>query len=496
MKLWRYLKNYKYIGMSKKKFFLLLAPLIFFILVLNPPDGIPEQAYKMLLITLWMAIWWVTEAVPISVTALLPIVLFPLTGSLELSATTASYGNKYIFLFMGGFLLATAIQKWNLHKRIALNIINLIGTNINRIILGFMIATAFLSMWISNTATVVMLMPMGLSIITLLEDNPNTAQNENKIFGKALMLSIAYSASIGGIATLIGTPPNLIFAGFLDEAYNIEITFWQWFQFGLPISIILLFFSWLYITKVSFKFQRKDFPGGKEEIANLLEELGPIKKEEKIILSVFILTAFFWITRSFLWQDIIPALDDTIIAMASGILLFTLPARNGKRIINWNDALTIPWGIMLLFGGGMALASGFQETGLAEWFGLQITLFQELSLFFLIIILITLVNFLTEVTSNTASTAMLLPIIAPIAIGLGINPILLLVATTTAASCAFMLPVATPPNAIVFGSGHLKISDMMKTGIWLNIFSIIVLSILIYLFLPVIWDFTNFQFIK
>jgi len=482
--------------MSKKIFFLLLGPFSFFILLLNSPDNIPLPAYRMLLITLWMAIWWVTEAVPISVTALLPIVLFPLTGSLDLSATTASYGNKYIFLFMGGFLLATAIQKWNLHKRIALNIINFIGTNINRIILGFMVATAFLSMWISNTATVVMLMPMGLSIITLLEDNPHTVENENRIFGKALMLSIAYAASIGGIATLIGTPPNLIFAGFLDEAYDIEITFWQWFQFGFPISIILLLFTWFYITKISFKFKRQDFPGGKEEISDLLQKLGPIKKEEKIILSVFILTAFFWITRSFLWQNIIPPLDDTIIAMVSGIALFTLPAGNGKRIIDWNDALTIPWGIMLLFGGGMALASGFQETGLAEWFGLQISLFQDLSLFLLIMVLIALVNFLTEVTSNTASTAMLLPIIAPMALGLEINPILLLVATTTAASCAFMLPVATPPNAIVFGSGHLKISDMMKTGVWLNFFSIIVLSIIIYFLLPIIWDFTNFEFVN
>lgn len=480
--------------MSKKLFFILLGPFSFLVLQLYTPEDMPLQAYKMLLITLWMAIWWITEAVPISVTALLPIILFPLTGSVELSRTTATYGNKYVFLFMGGFILATAIQKWNLHKRIALIIIKLIGTNISRIILGFMIATAFLSMWISNTATVIMLMPMGVSIIALLDDNPDTNQNENQIFGKALMLSIAYSASIGGIATLIGTPPNLIFAGFLSESYNIEITFWQWFQFGFPISVILLFCSWLYVTKIAFKFGRKDFPGGQQKISHLLKELGPIGKEEKIVLSVFSLTAFFWITRSFLWQSIIPALDDTIIAMASGIVLFTLPAKNGARIIDWNDALTIPWGIMLLFGGGMAIAVGFQETGLTEWFGLQITLFKDLSLFLLIVILISGVNFLTEVTSNTASTAMLLPIIAPVAIGLEINPSILLVATTTAASCAFMLPVATPPNAIVFGSGYLKISDMMKSGIWLNFFSIIILSLLVYFYLPVIWDFKNFQF--
>lgn len=480
---------------GRRTFFLILGPVLFLVLQsIGGPQGMPEAAFDVLCATIWIALWWVTEAVPIAVTALLPILLFPLTGSVELATTTASYGNKYVFLFMGGFMLATAIQKWNLHKRIALNIIRLIGTSISRIIMGFMIATAFLSMWISNTATVVMIMPMGLSIIALLEDNPDTIKNKNKIFGKALMLGIAYSASIGGIATLIGTPPNLIFAGFLSEVYNIEITFWQWFQFGLPISLILLFISWIYITKIAFKSKNEKFPGGQQEIAKLLEELGPIGKEEKIILSVFIMTAFFWITRSFLWQSIIPTLDDTIIAMTAGILLFTLPAKNGKRIINWNDALTMPWGIMILFGGGMALAAGFQETGLAEWFGQQVNLFKGLPLLLLIIALIAAVNFLTEVTSNTASTAMLLPVVAPMAIGLEINPILLLVATTTAASCAFMLPVATPPNAVVFGSGYLRIPDMVKCGIWMNLISILILTVMVYFILPILWDFDPISF--
>lgn len=476
--------------LSRKNFFILLGPVLFLLLQLNTPEGIPGPAYDMLCITLWMAIWWVTEAVSISVTALLPIVLFPLTGAVELSATTASYGNKYIFLFMGGFILAIAIQKWNLHKRIALNIINLIGTNVYRIILGFMVATAFLSMWISNTATVVMLLPMALSIIALLEDNPSTVEDENKRFGKALMLGMAYAASIGGIATLIGTPPNLIFAGFLDEAYGIQITFWQWFKFGFPISVILVAIAWIYITRFAFRFRQKQFPGGKKEVVSLLEELGPLRREEKLVLVVFILTAFFWITRSFLFQQLIPQLDDTIIAMAFGIILFTIPAnKTGERIIDWEDAVKMPWGIIILFGGGMALATGFQETGLAEWFGDQISLFQDLSLFMLIVITVALVNFLTEVTSNTASTAMLLPIIAPIAIALGINPFMLLVATTTAASCAFMLPVATPPNAVVFGSGFLSIPDMIKTGIFMNFISIILISLTIYFLLPLLWGF-------
>lgn len=475
---------------SRQTIFTILGPLIFFILKINTPEGIPEPAYNMLCITLWMAIWWVTEAVSISVTALLPIVLFPLTDAVDLSTTTASYGNKYIFLFMGGFILAIAIQKWNLHKRIALNIIGFIGTNVSTIILGFMIATAFLSMWISNTATVVMLLPMGLSIIALLEDNPNTIANENKRFGKALMLSMAYAASIGGIATLIGTPPNLIFAGFLNETYNIDITFWQWFKYGFPISLLLLVTAWLYLTRYAFRFQQKEFPGGKEEVEKLITNLGPIKNEEKLVMAIFCLTAFFWITRSFLFQQIIPGLDDTIIAMAFGILLFTIPAnKSGERLIDWKDAVKMPWGIIILFGGGMALATGFQQTGLAEWFGTQISLFKDLPLFILILLIVAAVNFLTEVTSNTASTAMLLPIVAPIAIALGINPFMLLVATTTAASCAFMLPVATPPNAVVFGSGYLSIPAMIKSGLFMNLVSILLISFIIYFLLPYLWKF-------
>lgn len=480
---------------SRNNFLILIGPLLFFLLQLNAPEGIPATAYDMLCITLWMAVWWVTEAVPISVTALLPIVLFPLTGAVDLETTTAAYGNKYIFLFMGGFILAIAIQKWNLHKRIALNIIKSIGTNVFSIILGFMVATAFLSMWISNTATVVMLLPMGLSIIALLEDNPTTIKNENERFGKALMLGMAYAASIGGIATLIGTPPNLIFAGFLSESYGIDISFWQWFKYGFPIAVILLIIAWIYLTRFAFNFEQTEFPGGKEEVNRLLAELGPLTREEKSVLVIFLLTAFFWITRSFLFLEIIPALDDTIIAMGFAILLFTIPAnKTGERIITWEDAVKLPWGIIILFGGGMALAAGFQETGLAEWFGGQISLLQNLSLFFLIVVIIAAVNFLTEVTSNTASAAMLLPIVAPVAIALEINPYLLLVATTTAASCAFMLPVATPPNAVVFGSGYLSIPDMIKAGLFMNFISIILISLVVYFLLPFLWDFDPYDY--
>ena len=480
----------------QKSLFLISGPLLFLAMqFFSPPAGMSESAYSLLSITLWMALWWVTESVPIAITALLPIILFPMTGAVDLQTTTASYGHKYIFLYMGGFMLAIAIEKWNLHKRIALNIIKIIGTNISKIILGFMVATAFLSMWISNTATAVMMLPIAMSIVAQLQDNPNTEKNENLIFGKALMLSIAYSASIGGMATLIGTPPNLVFAGYVEETYGIEITFLQWLKFGVPIAIPLLVIAWLYLTKFAFKFKQKEFPGGKEEINRLLVLIGPMKREEKLVSSIFVLTAFCWITRSFILQEFFPFIDDTIIAMTAGILLFVVPASDfKKRLITWEDAVKLPWGIILLFGGGMALAAGFQITGLASWLGAQMSVFQGLSVLVLVFVVITLVNFFTEFTSNLATTAMLLPILAPIAISLNINPYMLMVACTIAASCAFMMPVATPPNAVVFGSGYLRIPDMIKSGIWMNIISILFLTLMVYYFLPIIWDFNLTDF--
>ena len=482
--------------MNPKKIIpLVLGPLLFFILQsLDTPEGMPDAAYDVLCATLWIAIWWVSEAVPIAVTSLLPIVLFPLTGALDLSATTASYGHKYVFLYLGGFFIAIAIEKWNLHKRIALYIIRGIGTNVSKIILGFMIATAFLSMWISNTATAVMMLPIGMSIVAQLKDNPSTDINENLIFGKALMLGIAYSASIGGIATLIGTPPNLVMAGYVEEVYNIEISFWQWMKFGFPIALLLLIICWYYLTHFAFTFKQKSFPGGKEEILRLTKELGPMKREEKTVLTVFTLTAVCWIGRSFFLEPFIPGIDDTVIAIAAGILLFTLPANKNKdRIIKWEDAGKIPWGIILLFGGGMALAASFETSGLAAWLGQQMTLLKGLPLFILILVIITCVNFITEFTSNLATTAMLLPILAPIAVGLGVNPYVLMVATTVAASCAFMLPVATPPNAVVFGSGYLRIPDMVKSGLAMNILSIILLTLMVYFLLPFVWNFNPLE---
>lgn len=476
-----------------------MGPALFLIILLwFHPEGLSKEANAILASTIWIAIWWITEAVPIAITSLLPIVLFPLTGGMELSETTASFGHRYIFLYIGGFILAIAIERWNLHKRIALNIVQLIGTNVKNVILGFMVATAFLSMWISNTASSVMMLPIGMSIISQLMDNPKTVENENQNFGKALMLAIAYSASIGGIATLIGTPTNLVLATIVQETYGIEITFSKWFMFGLPISLILLAICWKYLTEIAFTFKQKKFPGGRNEINKQLKSLGKLSYEEKMVLLIFVGTAFAWITRSFFLQKLIPNLDDTIIAVIAGILLFILPASKSKnrKLINWEEAVKLPWGILLLMGGGLALAQGFKTSGLAEWIGGQLTLLEGASIFILLLFLIALVNFLTEITSNLATTAMILPILAPLSLVLDVSPLILMVGATVAASCAFMLPVATPPNAVVFGSGYLRIPDMAKTGVWMNLFSIIFLTIIVYFLLPILWGFNPNEIIS
>lgn len=476
--------------MNTQKTGLFLGPSLFIAtLFLYHPEGLSTDANAVLASTLWIAVWWITEAVPIAVTALLPIILFPLSGGLDLGPTTGSYGHKYVFLYLGGFMLATAIEKWNLHKRIALNIIALIGADIQKIILGFMIATAFLSMWISNTATSVMMLPIGVAIIKQLKDNPETVEDENLIFGKALMLGIAYSASIGGIATLIGTPPNLVLAGVILETYNYEISFFQWFLFGAPISIFLLVVCWLYLTRFAFQFKQKAFPGGQEEIDRLKKNLGPMSYEEKMVALVFGLAALSWISRTYLLQKFIPAIDDTIIAIFFAVLLFLIPAKKEKGVlIRWEEAVQIPWGIIILFGGGMALAKAFDSSGLALWLGNQMTLLQGMDLLVLVLLLVAAVNFLTEITSNLATTAMLMPVLAPMALKVDVHPFALMVGAAVAASCAFMLPVATPPNAVVFGSGYLRIPDMVQKGIWMNLISIVLVTLMVYFALPLLWE--------
>ncbi|MCB0638144.1 MAG: DASS family sodium-coupled anion symporter [Lewinella sp.] len=482
---------------TSKRIGLFLGPLAFLLFWKGIHlEGLSPEGHAVLASTLWVAIWWITEALPIAITSLLPIALFPLTGGMSIADTTASFGHQYIFLYIGGFILAIAIERWHLHKRIALNLILLIGTNMKRIVLGFMVATAFLSMWISNTATSVMMIPIGMAIVSQFKEHPGGNQADSATFGKMLMLAIAYSASIGGVATLIGTPPNLVLASVLREEYDIEITFAQWIMFGLPVSTILLAVCWKYLTSFAFKLQLAGFPGGQEAIREQLTAMGKITYEEKIVLRVFVLTALAWISRSFLLQRINPAIDDTIIALFAGVALFILPASRDKKraLITWQEAVKLPWGILLLFGGGLALAKGFSDTGLAVWIGSQMSLLQGVSLLVLLMTLVAMVNFTTEITSNLATTAMMLPILAPFALAMDVHPYILMVGATVAASCAFMLPVATPPNAVVFGSGYLKIYDMVRTGIWMNLISILILTALIYLLLPVLWGFDPMHF--
>ncbi len=483
-----------------KKIGLFLGPTLFVLMLLFfRPEDLSAQGVAIAASTVWIAVWWITEAVPIPVTSLLPLILFPLTQGLEMKETASAYGDETIFLFMGGFMIALAMEKWNLHRRIALTIISVIGTNTDRIVLGFMVATGFLSMWISNTATAMMMVPIGLAIIyqfsdALKHDTSIDTSPENFSFGKALMLGIAYSASIGGISTLIGTPPNTLLAGAINTMYGIELSFAKWMLFGVPLAWTFLIIVWIYLVKMAFPTKVKHIPGGKEVIDNQRMELGKASTEEKLVLTVFALAAFSWITRSFFLSKFIPGISDGVIAIAFAILLFIIPSKNkkGDFLLDWNTAVKLPWGILLLFGGGLAIASGFTESGLSEWIGTQLTGLQGVNLLVVITLVTALVIFLTEITSNTATASMMFPIMASLAVALGFHPYALMVAAAVAASCAFMLPVATPPNAVVFGSGYLRIPDMAKAGFALNILGIVIVTLAIYILLPLAWgiDFT------
>ncbi len=480
---------------NAKRIGLFLGPALFVLMLLFfNPEGLSSEGVAIAASTVWIAVWWITEAVPIPVTSLLPLVLFPLTQGLDVKETASSYGDETIFLFMGGFMIALAMEKWNLHRRIALTIISVIGTNSDRIVLGFMVATGFLSMWISNTATAMMMVPIGLAIIyqfseTLKDDPSVDTTPQNFSFGKALMLGIAYSASLGGISTLIGTPPNTLLAGAINTMYGIELSFAKWMLFGVPLGWTFLFIAWFYLVKFAFPTKVKQIPGGREVIDDQRTALGKASTEEKLVLTVFSLAAFSWITRTFFLAKFIPGISDGVIAITFAILLFIIPSKNkkGDFLLDWDTAVKLPWGILLLFGGGLAIASGFTESGLSEWIGTQLTGLQGVNLLIVITLVTALVIFLTEITSNTATASMMFPIMASLAVALGFHPYALMVAAAVAASCAFMLPVATPPNAVVFGSGYLRIPDMAKAGFALNILGIVLVTVAIYILLPIAW---------
>lgn len=478
----------------RQKIGLILGPMLFLLaLLFVDAEGLSREAVAILASTLWIATWWITEAIPIPATSLLPLVLFPVTGGLESGMTASSYGDDTIFLFMGGFLIALTMQKWNLHKRMALFIIASVGTSTEQIVLGFMVATGVLSMWISNTATAMMMVPIGMAVIyqaaEQLKKKGETVDHDSFPFGKAVMLGIAYSASIGGLATLIGTPPNTIFKAVVEQTYAIEISFAGWMTFGVPLSLLLLAIAWVYLVKVAYPMKMKELPGGRKVIREERRSLGVMSFEEKTVLLVFTVTAAAWISRSFLLVRINENINDTMIAMIAAVILFILPSKNrkGEHLLDWDTAKGLPWGILLLFGAGLAIASGFQETGLAEWIGNQLTVLQGVHLLLIIVIVTGMVIFLTEITSNTATATMMFPIMASLASALSVHPYSLMIAAGIAASCAFMLPVATPPNAVVFGSGYLRIPDMAKAGLWLNILAVILVTLAIYFYLPFVW---------
>ena len=470
---------------------LYLGPVSFlFIQFLVNPDGLNPDAKSMLAMTTWMAIWWITEALPIAGTALLPLILMPLLGILKIDVVSDNYMHPTVLLYMGGFLLATGIEKWNLHKRIALNIINLLGTDLRRIVLGFIVATGLLSMWISNSATALMMLPIGLAVVNQFKEQLGQSnQGLGDKLGKNIMLGIAYSASIGGMATLIGTPTNAILSAVVKEMYAFSIAFDEWMLFGLPFSLILLGICWYYLVSYGNPLPKNfRLNNSKSIVSQQLSSLGKITFEEKTVLLVFSAVCFAWITRSFFLAKLIPAIDDTIIVLIGVVLLLLLPSSYTKtKILDWKTAEKIPWGVLILFGGGLALAEGFKETGLAEYLGQKLTLIEGIGLFTMLLVIIAAVNFLTEVTSNVATASMLLPILASVAIKLDLHPFGLMIGATLAASCAFMLPVATPPNAVVFGSGYLQMKDMVKAGLWLNILSIFLITLMVYFILPWIW---------
>lgn len=493
--------------MKKAQIGLILGPLLFILsLLFIKPEGLSEPARYTLAATLLMATWWVTEAVPIAITALLPLLLFPIMGVMPIKAAGATYGAPIIFLFIACFMLATAIERWNLHRRVALNIILKVGSKPSTIVLGFMIATAFLSMWLSNTATTIMMLPIGLSLVQELAKEGGDKSIEAP-FTKALLLGIAYSASIGGIATIIGTPTNIIFAGAVAKNFGTDVSFVNWMLFATPVMLILLFICWWYLVRLGFplvKLERsiQGEDGTEAQIKQYLKDLGPIKFEEIAVASVFLLAACGWLARAFWLKPYIP--HDAIIALGAMLLLFIIPTRNSPKndrtdlglddqdnsprtVLDWDTAVNIPWGVILLFGGGLSLAAAFDESGLAKWIGQSATLLSAVPFFIIVLIIIAAVNFLTEITSNVATVSMVLPVLIAMSATLGVHPYYLMIGATCAASCAFMLPVATAPNAIVFGSNRIKIGEMMKAGVWLNILSIILFSIYVYFIMPLVF---------
>jgi sodium-dependent dicarboxylate transporter 2/3/5 len=434
-----------------------------------------------------MIAWWITEAVPNPVAALLPLILFPALGVMSMSEAATPFANPSVFLFMGGFMIAMALEKHRLHERIAINLLRITGTSGNGIILGFTFSTGLISMWISNTATALMMLPIGLSVIELLRrpgsaEGPELSKGERNL-AIGLMLSIGYAASLGGMATIIGTPPNVVFVGFAKQFYNHDISFFRWMLVGVPVAVTTLLACYWIITRVLFPNNLPKVVGSEELIEGKLRELGEMKKEEKLTLVVFSITSFFWIFQqglnALIGQDVF---NDTNIAVTGGVMMFLMPTdfKKGKFLLSWEDTRSLPWGILILFGGGICLAKGMESTGIIKAIGSSIANQQGISLWQMMLLLTTAALILTEFMSNVALVTIFVPVVFGIADGLHFNPLVLALPVTFAASCAFMFPISTPPNAIVFSSGYIRMKDMMRAGALLDVVCLLIIFALSY----------------
>ena len=472
-----------------KKLGLLLGPLLFFSIVFLPFQLVSDIGDKVIAVACWMIVWWITEAVSISVAALLPLILFPVLDIMPIADVGANYGSPIIFLFFGGFILALALEKVNLHKRIALTIIKFTGTSPNKVVLGFMIATASLSMWISNTASTVVMLPIAVSVIKLLVHDDDGFTKSDQNFALSVMLGIAFSANAGGIATVIGTPPNSVMIGLLENEYNIEISFLKWMVIGVPFSFTMIAVSYFVLVKWMFPNKGLKFTASKDVIQEELHKLGPTSGKEKMVLVIFGITVFLWVFRTLL-NSIFPSLglSDTIISMIAATAMFAIPYnyKKGDFIITWEDTSKLAWGILVLFGGGLALAQGMSSSGIVDLVTSAIAA-SNISILATAILLITLMLFMTELMSNVALTAVLAPVIAGIAIGLKLPILYLLIPVTMASSCAFMLPMATPPNAIVFASGYIKVHQMARVGVILNLIAVALLVLMFQFIIPLVF---------
>jgi len=467
----------------KKRLWLMVAVLAFLIILLLPDSVMPQPADRVAAVAVLMAILWIGEAIPIPATALLPVVLFPLLGVMPVGSATANYAHHLVFLFLGGFWIAAAVERCGLHRRIALHVLQLMGSRADRIVLGFMAATAFLSMWLSNTATTMMMLPIAIAVAAHLNTSPHTP------FGRSLMLGIAYAASIGGVATLIGTPPNAVLAGIVEKTQGLSIGFWPWMQFGVPLAVLMLLLCWWYLTHFAAKLHQTRAVQSTRLIADELNALGRMSPAEYRVLTVFSTVSLLWIFKGLIPLSKEYSITDSSIAIAGALTLFIIPCgiKGQGALLDWRSAAGIPWDVLILFGGGFALAQGFQQSGLTGWIGSQLDFLNQVHWSVLIVAVALVTIFLTELTSNTATASMLLPIVAGLAAAAGHEALLPMVATALAASFAFMLPVATPPNAIVFASRQITMAEMARAGILMNLIGLVLITLAVSLWLPLVW---------